>query len=229
MRISIMQPYFFPYIGYFQLINAVDLFVIYDDVNFIKGGWINRNRILLNGFSHMFNVPMEGSSSFKNINKIEVGKNKEKLLKTFQQAYRKAPFYNEVFPLLTNIIKYKNNNLALFISNSILMISKYLNIKTNIILSSEIDKNNEYKAQEKVISICKILGASEYYNTIGGKDLYSKEMFAENGLTLFFIKSLPITYNQFNNKHIPDLSIIDVMMFNSKETIFDFLNQFVII
>lgn len=226
MKIAIMQPYFLPYIGYFQLINAVDKYVIYDDVNFIKGGWINRNKILLNGAAFMVNIPMDGASSFKNINEINVGKNKEKILLTFQQAYKKAPFFNEVYQLVKDIINYNNDNLALFISNSIVEIAKYLQINTEIILSSEVNKNNELKAQEKVISICKELGATEYYNAIGGQELYSKEKFAENGLTLNFIKPKPIIYTQFKNEFIPHLSIIDLLMFNSQFEINAMLNKY---
>lgn len=225
MKLGIMQPYFLPYIGYFQLINMVDRYVIYDDVNFIKGGWINRNRILLNNSPFMINIPMEGASSFKKINEINLGKNKEKILSTIQQAYKKAPYFKNVFPLITDIIQYNNNNLALFISNSICKITEYLQINTEIILSSDIKKDNELKAQEKVISICKSLNASEYYNAIGGKELYSKEKFAENGLMLKFIQSKPIIYSQFNNEFTPYLSILDVMMFNSQEVIGEMLNQ----
>lgn len=223
MRLGIMQPYFLPYIGYFQLINAVDKFVIYDDVNFIKGGWINRNRILLNDASFMVNIPMEGASSFKRINEINIGKNKEKILLTIQQAYKKAPFYNKIYPLIFEIIMHDNNNLALFIANSLIKVSEYFQINTEIILSSDIKKNNELKAQEKVISICKVLGATEYYNSFGGQELYSKENFAENGLTLNFIKTRPFIYTQYKNQFIPWLSMIDVMMFNSPDVIHEML------
>lgn len=221
-----MQPYFFPYIGYYQLINAVDKFVIYDDVNFIKGGWINRNRILLNEAPFMLNIPMEGASSFKKINEINIGKNKEKILLTIQQAYKKAPFYNKVYPLISEIIRHNNDNLALFISNSIIKVSEYFQIKTEIILSSDIEKNKELKAQEKVMSICKVLGATEYCNAIGGQELYSKETFSENGITLNFIKTRPIIYSQYKNQFIPWLSIIDVMMFNSSDDILEMLGKY---
>jgi hypothetical protein len=226
MRLGIMQPYFFPYIGYYQLINAVDKFVIYDDVNFIKGGWINRNRILLNEAPFMLNIPMEGASSFKKINEINIGKNKEKILLTIQQAYKKAPFYNKVYPLISEIIRHNNDNLALFISNSIIKVSEYFQIKTEIILSSDIEKNKELKAQEKVMSICKVLGATEYCNAIGGQELYSKETFSENGITLNFIKTRPIIYSQYKNQFIPWLSIIDVMMFNSSDDILEMLGKY---
>jgi dipeptide/tripeptide permease len=221
-----MQPYFFPYIGYFQLINAVDKFVIYDDVNFIKGGWINRNRILFNGEPLLINIQMQGASSFKKINEIKTGKNKEKILSTITHSYRKAPFYDEVYPLVFDIINYNEDNLALYISNSIKDISKYLFIETDFILSSEIKKDNDLKAQEKILSICKLLCASKYYNAFGGQELYNKDEFAANNIDLKFIKSKLTAYKQFNNEFIQCLSIIDVMMFNSKAEIKEMLNQY---
>ncbi len=214
-----MQPYFLPYIGYFQLIKSVDKYVIYDDVNFIKGGWINRNRILLNGAAFMINVPMLGASSFKKINEIELGKNIPKLLSTIDQAYRRAPYFKEVLPVIISIFNYQTTNLASFISNSIVLVNQYLRIKTEIILSSEITKDTTLKAQDKVIAICEILGASEYHNAIGGQELYNKAQFAEKNIVLKFLKTNPIEYNQFKNEFVPWLSILDVLMFNSVEEI----------
>jgi hypothetical protein len=229
MKLGIMQPYFLPYIGYFQLISAVDKYVLYDDVNYIKGGWINRNRILFNGYALMINVPTQGASSFKKINEIKVGKYKEKLLPTIEQAYRKAPYYNDVFPLIIEIVKYDNDNLAYFIANSIIKLAEYIHINTEFILSSEIEKDNELKSQKKVLSICKLLQASEYYNAIGGQELYEKSVFAGNNIELNFLKTKPISYRQFNNQFIPGLSIIDIMMFNSHEEIIEMLQQYELI
>ncbi len=226
MKLAVMQPYFFPYIGYFQLLNAVDKYVIYDDVNFIKGGWINRNKILFNGNTLMMTVALQGASPFKKINEVKVGKHKEKILPTITQAYKKAPYYDEVFPLFFDIIKYDDDNLAYFIANSIFKIAEYLQIKTQFILSSEIKKDNELKAQEKILSICKILEASEYYNAIGGQELYDRNHFKENCIILRFLRSNEIKYEQFKNEFIPWLSIIDVMMFNSTEIIKQFLNKY---
>lgn len=226
MNVGIMQPYLFPYLGYFQLINAVDTFVIYDDVNFIKQGWINRNRILLNGSEYMFNIILNGASSFKKINEIEIIPNNHKLIATIKQAYRKAPFFIEAYPVLNNIFLDKETNLAFFLTNSLYAIAKYLDINTPIVVSSEIEKDTSLKGEDKVIDICRQLKANCYINAIGGHELYSKEKFAENGLELNFIKSNPIMYNQFNNQFIPWLSIIDVMMFNSPEEINKMLNQY---
>lgn len=226
MKLGIMQPYFLPYIGYFQLINLVDKYVIYDDVNFIKGGWINRNKILLNGGAFMINVPMHGASSFKKINEIKVGNNKAKMLLVIMQAYKKAPYYSKVFPLVRDIVQFNNDNLALFISNSIKKIAQYLKIETEISLSSEIKKNNNLKAQEKVISICQILGATEYYNAIGGQELYNREEFASHNLTLKFLQTEIVSYQQFDNEFMPYLSILDVLMFNSIDAVNEMMSKF---
>ncbi|PWM79652.1 MAG: hypothetical protein DBY32_01960 [Phascolarctobacterium sp.] len=232
MKLGIMQPYFFPYIGYWQLMNAVDKYVIYDDVNFIKGGWINRNRILINGKSQYFNVPMNGASSFKLINEIQINNseiNITKNMKSIYMAYHKAPYFDKVYTLVDEIYKYKTKNLSLFLINSIRHIAKYLGINTEIIISSMLSKNNELKGQDKVIDICKNLKATDYYNAIGGMELYSFDTFQKNGINLSFLKTNEIRYKQFNNEFVPNLSIIDVMMFNSKEEIKIMLNDYNIV
>ena len=166
MRVGIMQPYLFPYLGYYQLIKAVDTFVIYDDVNFIKQGWINRNRILLNGSEFMFNIILKGASSFKKINEIEISGNNHKLIATIEQAYRKAPYFTEVYPVITNILLNKETNLAKYLTDSILAIIGYLGINVSFFVSSEIHKDALMKGDDKVIYICKQLKATHYINAI---------------------------------------------------------------
>ena len=139
MKVGIMQPYFFPYLGYWQLLSAVDKYVVYDDVAYIKGGWINRNNILLNGKSHLITLPLEQASSFKNINEIDITHNmkqREKVLKTLEAAYKKAPFFETIFPLLSNLIM-SSKTIAELNYNSILDVKEYLGLNTEIILSSE--------------------------------------------------------------------------------------------
>jgi hypothetical protein len=232
MRVAIMQPYLFPYLAYYQLIYAVDIFVIYDDVNYIKKGWINRNRILVNGSEHMFNILLKGGgSSNKKINEIEIEteRNLSKLLKTIEQAYKKAPCFAEVYPLFTNILSNKEPNLAKYLTSSLNSIITYLDIQVSVVVSSEIQKNTSLKGIDKVIDICKQLKATNYINAIGGQELYSKEIFVENGINLNFIKSKPVVYPQFKNQFIPWLSIIDVMMFNSVEKIQEMLDNYELI
>ena len=223
-----MQPYFFPYIGYWQLINAVDIFVLYDDVNFIKNGWINRNNILLSSKSHLITLPLLKSSSYTKINEIYITDNikvKEKILKTIESAYKKTPYYNLVFPTLEKIIKTKGS-ISDLVLKSVLWIKEYLNIDTEIILSSSIGKNNELKGQDKIIEIVKKINGNHYINAIGGQELYDKEIFNNNEIKLNFIKMKEIKYKQFNNEFVPNLSFIDVLMFNSPEEIKNMLGMY---
>lgn len=232
MKLGIMQPYFFPYIGYWQLMNAVDKYVIYDDVNFIKGGWINRNRILLNGKPQYFNVQMKGASPFKLINEIEINCSESSInknLKTIYMAYHKAPYFEKVNFLLEKILETQTDNLAEYVINSIRCVAEYLEIKTEIVISSLLSKSNKLKGQDKVIEICKKLNATDYYNAIGGMDLYSFYEFKKNGINLSFLKTNDICYEQFNNEFVSNLSIIDVMMFNSKDKIKEMLDDFILI
>jgi hypothetical protein len=229
MKLAIMQPYFLPYIGYFQLIRSVDTFVFYDDVNYIKQGWINRNRILLNGSSFIFTLELLKAGSFKKINQIEIGGNREKILKTFHQAYNNAPFYNDVEPLISEIFYSEQKKLSDYIIFSTKLISEYLDLRTNYLISSEIEKDNDLKGQSRVIEICKRLNANRYINAIGGIDLYSGEEFTGNGLELSFLKSHEIHYSQYGNVFIPWLSIIDVLMFNSPETVNIMLDEYELI
>ena len=229
MKIGIMQPYFFPYIGYWQLINAVDKYVIYDDVNYIKGGWINRNRILINDKPSFINLKMNGSSPNKLIKEIHVSNDnrwKNKLLKSIELSYRKAPFFEMSFPIIEEIINHDEVNLSLYLENLIKRITEYLEMNTEFVLSSNIEKDNSLKGQDKVIEICKSLGAKEYYNAIGGVELYSAENFNSYGIELRFLRTEYIEYKQFKNDFSPYLSIIDVMMFNSKEEIMNILDMY---
>ena len=229
MKLAIMQPYFLPYIGYFQLIKTADTFLIYDDVQFIKGGWINRNYILSNGNKLMFNLILKGASVNKLINEISVQTDQNKLLKTIYHSYKKALYFEFTYPLIENILDFKDKNLARFIGNSIIHICNYLKIDTEIIYSSSMEKNNELKAQEKIIHICKLLNADIYINAIGGQDLYDKESFKKACIDLKFIKNNSTPYTQFKNEFIPWLSILDVMMFNSVEEINKMLDNYELI
>jgi len=229
MRVAIMQPYLFPYIGYLQLLNAVDTFVIFDDVNFIKKGYINRNSILVNGKAQLFTLELIGASQNKLIHEVEVGSNSQKLLKTIEMAYKKALYFSDVFPMLEDILNNKEKNLAKFIGYSLEQVSNYLKVSTKFIYSSNIEKNNNLKAQNKIIDICKNLNARRYINAIGGQELYNKELFKENCIELNFLKTESIEYKQFKNDFVPYLSIIDILMFNSKDEIKTMLNRYELI
>ena len=229
MKLGIMQPYIFPYIGYFQLINAVDKFVIYDDVNFINKGWINRNRMLNNGKDSLFSIPLKEASQNKLINEIDVnwdGAWKNKFLKTLEQSYKKAPFYQEILLIIQQTLSVDGEPISKVIEHNLRLICKYLDIKTEIVSSSAIYHNTHLKAQERILDICLQEKATQYINPIGGLELYDKDFFEAKNITLNFIRSNPIEYPQFKNEFVPWLSMIDVLMFNSKETIKDYLNNY---
>lgn len=223
-----MQPYFFPYIGYFQLLNSVDKYVIYDNIEYTKKGWINRNRILLNGHDALITLPLEKGSDHLDIKErfISSGFNKKKMINQISEGYRKSPYYNTVMPIIENIITNTDNNLFNYIYNSVKEICKYLNIKTEIIISSTVEIDHFLKGQDKVIAFCKKLGAKDYYNAIGGQSIYTKDDFKKENINLQFLSSKPIIYQQFSNEFVPWLSIIDVMMFNTPEEINQMLSDY---
>ena len=233
MKLAIMQPYFMPYIGYFQLINSVDKFIIYDNIQYTKKGWINRNRILVNGRDQLITLSVKKDSDYLDVVKRELSeswsKDKDKILKIITSSYSKTPYFKETFELISNCLNNPEKNLFRFIYNSIILINEYLEIKTPIVISSSIDINHALKSQDKVLSLCKAQNADIYINSIGGIELYDKEVFKQNGIKLNFIKSNPTQYKQFSNEFIPWLSIIDVLMFNSKEEIKKYLNNYTLI
>lgn len=226
MKLGIMQPYFFPYIGYWQLINCVDKYVVYDDVNFINKGWINRNNILIENRPKLFTISLSGASQNKLINEIQIIDDFMKIRRMLYYNYHKAPFFSLTIDLLEDIFSYKNKNLAVFLFHTLDIVCKYLDIKTELILSSSLQKNNELKGEDKILNICKILGADNYINAIGGMNLYSFDRFKDNNIKLSFLHSKPTYYRQYTDTFIPNLSMIDIMMFNSKDEIKDMLKQY---
>lgn len=229
MKLAIMQPYIFPYIGYFQLMHTVDKFIVFDDVNYINKGWINRNRILVNGKDHLFTIPLLGASQNRLIADIEVSaenKWKGSFLKSIEMAYSKAPQFKLVFPLLKEIIEHDEKLIGRYIVHGLKQINSYLNIDTEMVGSSSVYNNKELKGQERILDICIKEKASHYVNPIGGLELYNKETFADKDIQLHFLKTDAIRYSQFKNEFIPSLSIIDVMMFNSQNDIGQFLKSY---
>ena len=229
MKLGIMQPYFLPYIGYFQLIKAVEKYAIADDLNYIKQGWINRNYLLLNGTPFMFHLALIGASINKKINEIYVADDQSKLLKTIEVNYRKAPYFKDVFPLIEGIIRYEDKNLGRYVGNSIITIAKYLRLDTEFLYNSDHECDRSLKSQERVISDCLLYGAKKYINAIGGVELYDQESFRKNDIDLYFLKPKPIEYKQYNHPFVPKLSILDMLMFNSVEQAGEFLDQYELI
>lgn len=222
MTIAVMQPYIFPYIGYFQMIHAVDKFVFYDDVNFIKQGWINRNRILLNNKDFLFTIPLHKANSFTYIKDTTINQKlyenwKSKFLLTVAQNYKKAPYFRDVFLVVETVLNSEAANISQLAIASVVAVSNYLGLQTEFITASEAYQNKDLERQERLIDICKKENATHYINALGGKDLYSKEDFKKKNIDLKFIQSQPIVYKQYSDDFVPWLSIIDVLMFNSIE------------
>ena len=231
MKIAMNQPYLFPYIGFFQLINAVDQFVIEDDLQYIKGGWINGNRTLCDAGERILSLPVKKDSHHLNINQryfadpFETGK--QKLLNKIHNDYRKAPYFKEVCALLATIMSCEDKNVASFVANQLRMVSDYLGIRTPFLMSSTLGGQRDgLKGQDWVIATSKLMGAGHYINPIGGVGLYNKDVFESQGIKLDFLRPREIKYKQFDNEFIPWLSIIDVMMFNSRDEIREMLQQF---
>ena len=229
MKLAIMQPYFLPYIGYFQLMNAADQFVVYDNIQFSKKGWFHRNRILVNGTAKMFSVPLKKDSDYLDVVQRQLAGSFEKetnrILRTIEASYRKAPYYEEVMPLVQECFQGRSGNLFDFIYSSLTLVMQFLEIDTKMVISSSLDIDHSLKSQDKVLAICRSLDADTYINAIGGKDLYTAEAFRNRGIELRFIKTEPIEYTQCGNEFVPWLSIIDVMMFNPRERIDEYLSH----
>lgn len=233
MKIAIMQPYVFPYLGYFQLINAVDLFVFYDDVNFIKKGYINRNHLLSPLGESLFTIPCKKISQNRLIKDIELNfqiKEKEIFLSRLRHYYSKAPYFNNIFTLIESFIINNNKiHISEFAIDSVLLITDYLQINTMFKKSSECYKESKGLGKtQRLIKISKSEKAKQYYNSIGGKSIYDKRLFNDQSIDLKFLKSKSISYNQFNGEFVPNLSIIDVLMFNSVDSVNLLLNEFVL-
>jgi hypothetical protein len=230
MKVAVMQPYLFPYIGYYQLIKEVDHFVFYDDVNFIKGGWINRNNILIQGKGMLFTVPLKSASYTSLIKDVQLGeveKFKNKFLKTIEQSYKKAPYFNEIAKLLEETFSGGANTIGELSAKSIVNVCNYLGLNKNFYFSS-IDFANTKTGDrsDRLIEITKTLNCDTYINSINGMKLYDSSYFSQQGIQLQFIKPQLETYTQFEYDFVPGLSIIDVLMFNSVPETLNLLTKY---
>ncbi len=221
MKVAIMQPYFLPYIGYFQLIAACDLFIVYDNIKYTKKGWINRNRMLRNGADAMFSLPLRQGADHLNVLERHLAESpgQHKWLAQLKGAYRHAPHYAATLPLLEQIAACTDDNLFRFLHHALLATCAHLGIDTPVKISSEIDIDHALAAQDKVLALCQASGASTYINAIGGTALYAQADFAARGIALQFIRALPLEYQQSGAPFVPWLSIIDVLMFNPLESV----------
>ena len=191
MKVACMQPYFLPYIGYWQLIHAVDKFVILDDVQYITKGWVNRNKIIVNGKEKWITIPLKNANRNRMINEIEIC-DKSLWLPKFERSikynFKNSIFFKEIYELIDCILNNEENNLSKFLLNSISSICNYLGIKTDILVSSSCSPKRELKGESRIIEICKNIGASSYINLPGGKNLYNNSSFSEEGIDLHFLE-----------------------------------------
>jgi len=230
MKIGLMQPYLFPYIGYFQLVRACDKFVVHDDVQYIRQGWINRNHIVLHHREFPFVFSVKHGDHSKHINQRfytdALAVEARKLLKNISQSYARTPYFSEVKALLADVFESSERNVARFNTLAISKTCQYLGIDTEILVSSEMGFDKSLVAESRVIAINKALGSTHYINPIGGIELYSKDRFQEHGIQLSFLKPELRCYQQSTAEFIPSLSIIDVMMNCSRESIREMLGDY---
>lgn len=212
-----MQPYILPYLGYFQLLGAVDTFVVYDNIQYTKKGWINRNRVLENGQAALFTLPLASASDYLDIRERYLAPDfaAEKLLARFTGAYRRAPYFPRTLPLLEEVLRYPDRNLFAYLLHALNRTAAHLGLDTEVRVSSTMPIDHNLKAQDRVLALCEHLGATTYINPIGGVDLYSRRDFADKGVELRFLRMLPLEYPQNGPTFVPSLSIVDVLMHNA--------------
>jgi WbqC-like protein family len=227
MKVAIMQPYFFPYIGYFQLLKAADVFVVYDNIKYTKKGWINRNRFLQNGMDEFFSIPLQKDSDLLDVVDRTIAPvfDKKKLLNQIRAAYARAPGFEAAFALFEQCVTDDESNLFRFILHAIERTAAALGITTRIVVSSSIPIDHTLRGQDKVLALCEALGARTYVNAIGGTSLYEPEAFEARAIDLRFLRSRPIAYPQFGSTFVPWLSILDVLMFNEPGTVRALLDE----
>lgn len=244
MKLAIMQPYFMPYIGYFQAMAAVDKYLLYDKVAFIKKGWINRNRIYIQNVGTQFiTIPLKNKSSFTNISDVQIDNTtdwRSKMLNLIYYNYKRSLFFDVVYPLMENSIKQSSELISEYNFVVLNQIATFLDINTPIELCTDpmyegieeqLAKYDDslLRKYDRIKFICQANNADNYINPIGGQDLYDKKVFAEHGIKLSFVQTEQFAYPQFAPEFIPNLSIIDVLMHNGKEGTKQLLNAYKLI
>ncbi len=230
MKLAIMQPYLFPYIGYFQLINAADIFVFYDDVQYTRRGWINRNNILVNQKKNLFTIPVRKTGRDSLIEDVRTDQDsswRTKIVETVRRAYRKAPYFNTVFPMVEATFAAPETRISEIAKRSVRSVNRHLGIQTVIRDSSEIYDNRRLKGRTRILDICLKEKVQEYINPEAGRSLYDPDLFSDNNVKPIFMQpDRTIEYSQFQHDFVPDLSIMDMLMFNPKERIRTWLECF---
>jgi len=225
--VAAMQPYFLPYIGYFRLITAVDQFILLDNVNYINGGWINRNRWLMQGRPHTFNIPLSHASQHKLINELMIDRDHyqpKKLLTTVYHCYHLAPEFAAIFPLLEKIFYVEKSQLLSFIIHALQVIFDYLE-RDFVYQLASLTLPKTCAGAEYIIALCQSRQATHYLNASGGRTLYDASQFSQAGIQLGFLPEESFQYPQFDHPFVANLSLIDVLMFNKKQRIITELGQ----
>jgi len=215
MRLGVMQPYFLPYLGYWQLIGAVDKFILYDDVAFKKGGWVNRNRIMVNQRPQFLTVALREASQNRRICEISLQDseyNRAKVAKTIYYAYRRSPYFDQVFPTIDAIVRYRDNALTAYLEFGIRAICALLDIRTEVTSSARSYDNRGLRGEARILDICRQERADVYVNAIGGRDLYDAGTFRAEGVRLLFLRMRPIGDSDQVGAVDPYLSIVDTLM-----------------
>lgn len=227
--VAVMQPYLFPYLGYFQLIAVADLFVFYDDVDFITQGWINRNRILINDKPSYFTVPCRNVSQNRKIKEVIISNNwrRDKILKKISLTYANSSEFDAFFPVIKKVIEDSGQYISTLAQDSVIEVASYLDMDVDFHCSSDLPVPESIGRAERLIEITKHFGAKTYINMEGGKALYDKSYFASKGVALQFLEPSLLPYQQFNAEVFePGLSIIDVIMNVPKSEVRTMLQEF---
>lgn len=232
-RVALMQPYFLPYLGYFQLIAAADLFVIYDNVQFIKNGWIERNRYLLGQEPKWFGVPLSKCSHSLHIRdkRIAAHFNPDEILNKLAFAYRQAPYANRVLPWLESLLVESTDSIAELNEQVMRACCDLLELDTPIINASQLPMSPNLKGQGRVLDVVQAVAGTHYLNPLAGEHLYDAIAFKECGITLELLQASlpPYAQGSDDKPFIPGLSILDALMFNPAHTVGEWARQGVIV
>ena len=229
VKIGIMQPYWFPYLGYFQHCVSVDKFVFLTDANYKKKGWINRNRIIVDSREHMITVPLQKASQNNKIfeQKVLQGHGwKKSILATLRHSYHKAPFYSAAISVVEQALMSPAISISDYAIESIAAVFEYIQGRAPVFETSDKYNNADLIGENRIIDICLRAGADDYCNPISGCKLYDPASFRGRGLSLFFLEPGLKRYPQLSKKYIPSLSIIDALMMNSRSDMRELLNSY---
>jgi hypothetical protein len=232
MTVAIMQPYFFPYIGYYQLIQAADRFILFNDVQYIRHGWINRNRILkpADGVQYII-MPLASharNTLIKDISPADVETSKDKILRQIEHYKKAAPYYSVVRALIGDCFAATPGSITEMNAGYLKATCDYIGIDYTIEISSQMnfDYSGVQDAGEWALRMCEQLQATGYINTAGGMELFNKARFEQSRIRLQFLQPALKEYDQRRKQFEPGLSIIDVMMFNEPAAIKNLLNDY---